>query len=61
MGDHRRSAEVDQDQQPAEVKGRQAVQGSSNTDSATEGLANDEDGEEPHPDCVEVDGNPVLE
>ena len=61
MGDHSRSAELDENQQPAEVGERQAVQGSSDTDSATDRLVINEDGEGPHPYCAEVTSNPIRE
>ena len=61
MGDHSRSAELDQNQPQAEVRTRQAVQGDSDTDSAAERLVINENGEGPHPDCDETTGNPVSE
>ena len=59
MGDHRRGTELDQNQQPEEVRTRPAVQGSGDTDSDTERLVIGEDGVGTHPTPAEVVSNPV--
>ena len=59
MGDHRRSAELDQDQQPAEVRARQDIPGDTDTDVEAERLTINENGGRAHPDGDEVTSHPI--
>ena len=59
MGDLRRGAKLDQDQQPAEVRAGQAVPGDTDTDVEVERLVIDEDGGRAHPDGDEVTSHPI--
>ena len=59
MGDYRRSSEMDQDQQPAEVRTRPAVPEDPDTDIEAEKLIINESGGRAHPDGDEVTSHPV--
>ena len=59
MGDYRRSSELDQNQQPAEVRTRPTVPGDTDTDTEAERLIINESGGRAHPDGDEVTSHPV--
>ena len=61
MGDNRRGAELDQNQQPEEVRERQAVPGDTDTYLEVEEANTTEDSRRAHPDSDEAVSHPVRE